>query len=214
MNYLDAVNSVLSRLREDQVTSVNQNEQSRVIGVLLNDALRECEDAWDWQAKLTTDVIVTAADVSTYTIDDSAGRITINDIYNTTNKMMLNHISKRAMRQKQIMSPDTRSAPFFWAEGLTKSNGDNQIEIFPTPNAIYNLSVSYYQRSTDLAASGDTIAIPHQPVVLLAYAKAAQERGDNPQSVALLYKEAQRSLSDAIAYDAALDDDDITWEVV
>ena len=48
MTYLDAINRVLRRLREDEVSSVTSTAYSKLIGDYVNDAVRLVEDAWDW----------------------------------------------------------------------------------------------------------------------------------------------------------------------
>lgn len=213
MYYIDAVNSVLKRLREDEVATVGQNEQSKVVGELLNDALRECEEAWDWQALLVSDEMPIVADIRNYSIVDSQNRVVINDIYNTTSVAPLRKWSKAQMRRRMIQDTST-SSPYSYAQGLTDANGDNTIDIYPIPNDAYTLSLSYYQRSGRLTAEGDEITIPAHPVVLLAYAKAQRERGDDQTGIQLCYEEARRSLSDAIAYDSANDGADTEWVAV
>lgn len=213
MYYVDAVNSVLKRLRENDVLTVDQDERSKVVGEFVNDALKEVEDAWDWQVKYTTDNIPVVAGVYNYTILDSNGRITINNVYNLTDSTLMRKSSKRVMRHQKINDTGATTSPYTWAQG-PMTGGHNTIDIHPTPDKAYTLNISYYQRSGLLVADGDEIEVPAQPVVLLAYAKALRERGEDPQSTALIYQEARRSLSDAVAYDSALDDDDTTWEVV
>jgi len=61
MTYLELVNGVLRRLRENQVSAVDQNPYSLLIGDLVNDAKRIVEDAWDWSALRTTLTITTTA---------------------------------------------------------------------------------------------------------------------------------------------------------
>jgi len=41
MTYLDIVNKVLIRLREDEVSAVSQTAYSKLIGEFVNDALRQ-----------------------------------------------------------------------------------------------------------------------------------------------------------------------------
>ena len=48
MTYLEAVNKVLRRLRENTVSSVDETIYSRLIGEFVNDANHMVEDAWDW----------------------------------------------------------------------------------------------------------------------------------------------------------------------
>mgnify|MGYP000544108538 CR=1 FL=1 len=48
--YLQLVNDVLVRMREPEVSSVSDTPYSSLIGVLVNDAKREVENATMWQA--------------------------------------------------------------------------------------------------------------------------------------------------------------------
>ena len=48
MTYLEAINKVLRRLREDEVAAPSTSAYSKLIGELVNDANRMVEDAWDW----------------------------------------------------------------------------------------------------------------------------------------------------------------------
>jgi hypothetical protein len=48
MTYLEAVNSVLRRLREREVLSVSESAYSKLIGDFVNDARNEVETAWGW----------------------------------------------------------------------------------------------------------------------------------------------------------------------
>ena len=50
MTYLNLVNSVLRRLREEEVSSVQSSTYSKMAGDFVNDAKRIVEDSWDWSA--------------------------------------------------------------------------------------------------------------------------------------------------------------------
>jgi hypothetical protein len=63
MTYLELVNKVLTRLREDTVTTVDYNDYSTLIGEFVNDAKKEVESAWLWSC-LTEYATVTADGVS------------------------------------------------------------------------------------------------------------------------------------------------------
>ena len=66
MTYLNVVNNVLRRMREEEVTSVSSSTYSKMVGDFVNDAKRSVEDAWDWSALRTTLTITTTADVFNY----------------------------------------------------------------------------------------------------------------------------------------------------
>ena len=59
MTYLQAVNKVLRRLRENTVNSVDETLYSRLVGEFINDANRMVEDAWDWSSLRETKVVTT-----------------------------------------------------------------------------------------------------------------------------------------------------------
>ena len=48
MTYLEAINKVLRRLREDEVPSPDSTAYSKLIGDFVNDAKRLVEDSWNW----------------------------------------------------------------------------------------------------------------------------------------------------------------------
>ena len=68
MTYLDIVNNVLRRLREDTVTTVSANTYSAMVGDFINDAKQLVENAWDWSNLRSTLTITTAADDYTYSL--------------------------------------------------------------------------------------------------------------------------------------------------
>jgi len=47
MTYLDVVNNVLRRMREEEVNSVSDTTYSKMVGDFVNDAKRIVENAWD-----------------------------------------------------------------------------------------------------------------------------------------------------------------------
>ena len=53
MTYLNLVNNVLRRLREDEVTTVAANTYSKMASDFINDAKELVETAWDWSATET-----------------------------------------------------------------------------------------------------------------------------------------------------------------
>jgi hypothetical protein len=59
MTYLELVNDVLVRLREQTVTTVGLTTYSSLIGKFVNDAKRQIEDAYDWNALGQTITVTT-----------------------------------------------------------------------------------------------------------------------------------------------------------
>ena len=81
---------------------------------------------------------------------------------------------------------------------------DSQIDVYPIPDQAYEIRFNVVLRTRDMVADADPIYVPSQPVVLLAYAKAIEERGeDNGVAAASALATAVRNWNDALAIDAA-----------
>ena len=87
MTYLQLVNSVLRRLREDEVTSVSQNSYSKLIGEFVNDAKRTVEDSYDWTALRTTLTVTTDDTTFNYVLTGSQNRMKLLDVINDTSSL-------------------------------------------------------------------------------------------------------------------------------
>jgi len=59
MTYLNLMNNVLRRLREEETTSVTSTTYVKMVGDFINDAKKLVEEATDWSALRET-VVVTA----------------------------------------------------------------------------------------------------------------------------------------------------------
>ena len=66
MTYIDLINNVLRRLREDTVTTVDESSYSLMVGDFINDAKRLCEDATDWSALRQTLAVTTTQGTFSY----------------------------------------------------------------------------------------------------------------------------------------------------
>ena len=71
MTFLQLVNKVLVRLREDTVSSVDENSYSQLIGEFVNDAVKEVEAAWKWSALRETLSATTQDGVFSYVLTGS-----------------------------------------------------------------------------------------------------------------------------------------------
>ena len=89
--YLDLVNNVLRRLREPTVSSVQDNSYAKMLGVFVNDAKREVEDAHDWNALSNTLTATTTDSVFNYVLTGSGMRFRVIDILNDTNDTELRY---------------------------------------------------------------------------------------------------------------------------
>ena len=210
--YLETVNKVLIRMREEAVTAITGDEYATLVGAFVNDAKSQVEDAHDWSAYLTDIDVATIPAQTKYSLTGSGNRVKLDSCINTTNPGKLHETSRRWIKDQILLGTIAASTPSKFANDGVDSSGDASILVHPAPTAVHTLTFTGWVRPGDLSEDNDTLAIPQLPVVLLALAFMARERGEVGGSTSAEYFElAKRSLSDEIAYDAARNEDESTW---
>lgn len=212
-SYLTMVNEVLTRLRESTVSTVSQNDYSALIGELINDAKREVEDAWNWEALRTTITVTTSASTYNYAVTGAGDRARLLQIYDSTNRAFLEQRNKSFFTdQLQLMANPTTGKPTYYQYNGISASGDIKIDLFPIPDNTYSVKLELVVPGADLSSDTDTVSVPAKPIVLLAWAKAIEERGeDGGVSVSSQYAVAKQSLLDYIAVEAARHPDETIW---
>jgi len=209
--YLSVINKVLTRMRETAVTDLS-DEYTVLVGTFVNDAKSQVEAAHDWSGLRSDITILTVVNQYEYSLVGAGSKIKIDSVYNTTSASEVVEARRRWIDRERKTTPSGAQAPTFYANDGVDTSGDAIITLYPKPDAIYTLSASAWQRTADLAAAGDTIAVPEQPIYTLALALAVRERGEVTGQAAIEYFEiAKRSLSDEIQYDSARNEDEDTW---
>lgn len=176
--WLSMTNEVLSRLRESQVATVSATDYSTLIGRFINDAKRQVEDAWNWDALSTTITLPTVAGTTTYTLTGSGIRqrdITVND---SSNQATLRNVPIQWILNQQQLSTVQSGSPVYFAWNGTDGT-DSKVEIYPTPDGVYSLKFNMVVPQVNLTANADVITVPSEPVVMGAYARALAERGED-----------------------------------
>lgn len=214
MTFLQLVNAVLARLRESSVATVTSNAYSTLIGHLVNETKRQVEDAWMWDALRTELPVTTVAGTSTYTVTGSGRRhknATIND---TTNDGTLLNVPLQWIKNQQQLSSVQSSLPAYYAWAGTDGT-DSKIEIFPTPDGAYSLTVNLYVPQGDLSADGDVLTIQSEAVIAGAYARALAERGeDGGLASSEAYGLFKGIMSDQIAIESSRQYENSEWVAV
>lgn len=213
--YLQMVNEVLARLREESVATVSQTAYSTMIGHYINDVKRQVEDSWEWDALNTTITVTTVAGTSTYTVTGSGVRqkgVSVNITTSGRQSTMLQR-SMRWIQDQQQLSTVTPNQPSYYA--WNGSDGtDSKIEVFPTPDGAYTLAFNMNVPQVALSSDSDIILAPSECVVSGAYARAIAERGeDGGLSASEAYGLYRGVLADRIAIEQTRTPDFDTWEV-
>jgi len=172
-------------------------------GDFVNDAKKLVEDAWDWSALRTTLTVTTSADVFNYVLTGSQNKIKILNAINDTSNLHLQYQTQVWFDDKYLISEPVSGAPEYYTFNGVNSSGDTQIDVYPKPDGVYTLRFNCTLRNDDLTADTDNMLIPAQPVIHMAIAMLARERGETGATSAPEYFGiADKYLSDAIALDA------------
>ena len=215
MTYLELVNKVLVRLREDTVATVNQTAYSRLIGEFVNDAIRQVEDAWDWSALRTTLTVSTSSDIFNYVLTGSQNRVKILDVVNDTSNFFLTYKDQHWFNNTFLNTTPAKGSPFFYTFNGIDANGDTQVDLYPIPNGAYTLRFNVIQRTPEFTNDADELLVPHLPVIHMAVALATRERGESGGNMTPeLFMSADRMLSDAIALDASKHPEELVFTAV
>ena len=219
MTYLELVNAVLRRLRQNEVATLQglsrQNTYPRLIGDYVNDAKRLVEQAWDWSSLRTTQTVTTQADVFNYVLVGSNNRFEVLNVLNDTSNTKMEYQTSSWFDDRYLLNEVVSGAPAYYSFNGVDANGDTQVDLYPKPDGVYNIRFNVIQRLGDLSADADKLVVPSRPVILLATAMAIEERGeDGGTASAWAYQQGQSALSDEIALDAARHPEELIWQEV
>ena len=215
MTYLDLVNNVLRRLREDEVTTVNANTYSKMVGDFVNDAKNFVQNAWDWSQLRSTLTITTAADDYTYSLTGSQDYGKILHLINDTSNLTMEYRPQSWFDEQYLINTPASGAPEYYTFNGVDGSGDSQIDVYPKPDGVYSLKAKIVTRNTELSGDSDTLAVPSQPVIHMAVALLARERGETGgTSTAEYFTIANQYLSDAIAIDAAKHPEEMVFRTI
>jgi hypothetical protein len=200
MTFLELVNDVLVRLREPVVTTYNETTYSTLIAKFINDAKRQIEDAFSWNALGTTITVTTVANTSSYSLTGAGQKFQVMDVINTTSLVGLRNISFTDMNRKLNFAPVATETPVQYAFDGVDGSYDTQVKLYPIPNGVYTVKFMLTVPQATLASDSTVVKVPDVLVVQNAYARALVERGeDGGLSSSEAYNLYRAMLSDYIA---------------
>lgn len=210
--YLQLVNNVLTRLRETEVSSVQDTPYSSLIGVFVNDAKREVEDAYDWNGLATTIVVPTVAGQRNYTLTGSGTRFKTNDVINDTDNFPMRQAAQAWLNRQYYISTVQNASPCYYSYNGATAGGDTKVDLWPQPDSVYQVRFEMTIPQLDLVNNSDNLIVPAHLVQLLAYAKAMGERGeDGGTAFGEVFQQYRLALADAIAIEGNRYDDQVVW---
>lgn len=215
MNYLQIVNKVLRRLRQSEVSSVDQTKYSRLVGQLVNTTKSEVEKAWKWQHLRATSTVNTTPGVFRYSVSDVEQGFEILDVINDTANAFLKPATSSQMNDWFLVAPvQTGTIEYFQINGYD-NNGNPRVDFYPVPDSAQVIHFNVVAPQGELEANSDTPYVPWELLYLGAYARAVEERGeDGATSAADAWQEYRSRMADFIAIEANQNYDEIVWSAV
>jgi hypothetical protein len=200
MTYLELINDVLVRLRETTVSTTTETSYSTLIGKFVNDAKRQIEDAFSWNALGQTITVTTAASTASYSLTGAGQKFQVMDVINTTSNVGLINISFVDMNRKLNFTPLVNSIPTEFAFDGVDASYDTKVNLYPIPDGAYTIKFALTVPQATLSSGSTVVLVSDVLVAQNAYARALVERGEDgglsSSEAYLLYKSM---LSDQIA---------------
>jgi hypothetical protein len=209
------MNNVLRRLREEETTSVTSTTYVKMVGDFINDAKKLVEEATDWSALRETITVSTTASDNTYSLTGSGDNVKVMCVLNDTSNLFMDYQTKDWFNEQLYISSAAEGAPRYYTYNGLDSSGDTQVLVGPTPDGVYSLRFDVIKRQADLSSNTDSLLVPAMPVVHLAIALLARERGETGgTSAAEYFAIADKFLSDAIAIDAVKHPEEMVFRTI
>lgn len=185
MTFLQLINKVLVRLRQDAITSLSDSGAT-LAAHFVNQAKEEIEDIGPWKAlrslvsvptvQGTEEYLITGSNERSYPLQE-CGQI---EVFETT--------SNSVRRQLQVVPYEALAAlhekDTSQTQGVAEYVAFNKtatglyIRFYPIPESVRTYKVRVVIPQAELAAVSTALTIPSRPVWLLAAAYMVQERGE------------------------------------
>lgn len=210
MTYLEIVNKVLLRLRETQVATVSENTYSALVGELVNVTKREIEDSWNWSCLRTTLAATTTAALFNYVLVGAGTRFRVLDVVNDTTNIFLQNKSSGWFEQQLLMATVQTGSPAYYNFNGVDQYGDTQVDVFPVPDAGYDLYFNIVMPQDDFTTDVEEVKIPYTLLIEGTLSRALSERGEDGgyQDQEARYR---NMLADLIAIEAGSRPEETVW---
>ena len=200
MTFLELVNDVLVRLREPVVTTYSETTYSTLISKFINDAKRQVEDAFSWNALGSTITVTTVSGTSSYSLTGAGQKFQVMDVINTTSLIGMRNISFVEMNRNLNFAPVPQGAPTQFAFDGVDGSYDSKVSLYPVPDTVYTVKFMLTIPQASLSSDSTVVKVPDVLVSQNAYARALVERGeDGGLSSSEAYNLYRAMLSDYIA---------------
>jgi len=212
--YLSLMNSVLRRLREEEVADVTETAYSKMVGDYINDAKSLVQDSHDWSTLRKTVVVPTVENTTEYSLTGAGERVKLYSAINDTSNFFMHYETPNWFSNAYYISGEVTGTPDSYTFSGVDSNADTKVRVYPKPSGVFSLRFDVCSREPDLAVDADTTVLPAMAIIHNAVALLARERGETGGTTTQDYFIiADKHLSDAIAQDAYKNPEEFIYTV-
>ena len=212
--YLSLMNSVLRRLREEEVADVTETAYSKMVGDYINDAKSLVQDSHDWSTLRKTVVVPTVENTTEYSLTGAGERVKLYSAINDTSNFFMHYETPNWFNNAYYISGEVSGTPDSYTFSGVDSNDDTKVRVYPKPSGVFSLRFDVCSREPDLTVDSSTTVLPAMPIIHNAVALLARERGETGGTTTQDYFIiADKHLSDAIAQDAYKNPEEFIYTV-
>ena len=212
--YLSLMNSVLRRLREEEVADVTETAYSKMVGDYINDAKSLVQDSHDWSTLRKTVVVPTVENTTEYSLTGAGERVKLYSAINDTSNFFMHYETPNWFSNAYYISGEVSGTPDSYTFSGVDSNADTKVRVYPKPSGVFSLRFDVCSREPDLTVDSSTTVLPAMPIIHNAVALLARERGETGGTTTQDYFIiADKHLSDAIAQDAYKNPEEFIYTV-
>lgn len=212
--YLNLMNGVLRRLREEEVADVTETAYSKMVGDYINDAKSLVQDSHAWSTLRKTIVVPTVADTTEYSLTGAGERVKLYSAINDTSNFFMHYESPNWFNNAYYISGEVTGTPDSYTFSGIDSNDDTKVRVYPKPSGVFSLRFDVCSREPDLTVDSSTTVLPAMAIIHNAVALLARERGETGGTTTQDYFIiADKHLSDAIAQDAYKNPEEFIYTV-
>ncbi len=212
--YLSLMNSVLRRLREEEVADVTETAYSKMVGDYINDAKSLVQDSHDWSTLRKTVVVPTVENTTEYSLTGAGERVKLYSAINDTSNFFMHYESPNWFSNAYYISGEVTGTPDSYTFSGIDSNADTKVVVYPKPSGVFSLRFDVCSREPNLTVDSSSTVLPAMPIIHNAVALLARERGETGGTTTQDYFIiADKHLSDAIAQDAYKNPEEFIYTV-
>ena len=180
MTYLEVVNKVLVRLRENEVSSLTETSYSKLIAELVNVVKREIENSWNWHCLRETLTATTSDGNFNYVLYGAGTTSRILNVYNDTDDIAMYPRSGEWFdRNMRMVDTVQKDSPMYYNINGVSTYGDMQIDFYPVPDGVYDIRINIAKQQDYLTTASERVLIDPHLLIEGVLARAISERGED-----------------------------------